>query len=88
MPRPHSSNETRLSAQGRLVIPAKLRKALDLKPGDCLIARQEGESIVLERQDAVERRLRERFSHIPKDVSLAEELIAERRKEAERESNG
>lgn len=79
-------NEIRLSAQGRVVIPAGLRKALHLKPGDRLIARQDGESIVLERQDVVQKRLQARFAHIPKDLSLVEELIAERRAEARREA--
>ncbi len=67
------------------MIPAALRKALKIKPGDRLVARKVGESLVLERRETVERRLRERFRHIPRDVSLADELIAERRTEAERE---
>jgi len=70
-----------------MVIPAAMRRALKLKPGDRLLARTEGESRVLERRESVEKRLRERFRHVPADVSLAEELIAERRLEARRESN-
>ena len=64
-----SSNEVQVGAQGRLVIPAALRKALGLKPGDRLIARQEGESLVLERREAIGKRLQDRFRHIPKEVS-------------------
>lgn len=75
-------NEVQVGAQGRVVIPAALRKALSLKPGERLVARKVGESLVLERREAVERRLRERFQHIPKDISLADELIAERRADA------
>jgi AbrB family looped-hinge helix DNA binding protein len=81
------SNEARLGPQGRLVIPAKLRRALHLKTGDCLLVRQDGESIVLERQNVVERRLRARFSHIPDKISLVDELLAERRADAARESD-
>ncbi|MCC5871939.1 MAG: AbrB/MazE/SpoVT family DNA-binding domain-containing protein [Gammaproteobacteria bacterium] len=80
-------NEIQVGAQGRIVIPAALRKALELKPGDRLLARAEGDSLVLERRETIERRLRERFRHIPTNVSLAEELIAERRTEALQESN-
>lgn len=49
------------------------------------MARKVGESLVLERREVVERQLWERFRHIPRDVSLADELIAGRRAEAERE---
>ncbi len=80
------SNEVQVGAQGRLVIPAALRKALDLKPGDRLVARQEGDALVLERREAIERRLQDRFRHIPKDISLVDELIAERRAEAAKEA--
>ncbi|MGB5466712.1 MAG: AbrB/MazE/SpoVT family DNA-binding domain-containing protein, partial [Sedimenticolaceae bacterium] len=73
--------------QGRLVIPAHLRRALDLKPGDRLIARKEGDSIVLERPENMIKRLQARFARVPADASLADELIAERQAEATRESN-
>ncbi|MDT0498469.1 AbrB/MazE/SpoVT family DNA-binding domain-containing protein [Algiphilus sp. W345] len=81
-----SNNEVQLGAQGRLVIPAALRKALHLNPGDRLVARQEGEALVLERREAIEKRLQDRFRHIPKEVSLVDELIAERRAEAAKET--
>ena len=78
-------NEVQLGAQGRLVIPAALRRALGLEPGDRLILRQEGDTLVLERREAVGARLRARFRHLSGAVSLAEELIAERHADAARE---
>ncbi|MCE5360390.1 AbrB/MazE/SpoVT family DNA-binding domain-containing protein [Candidatus Igneacidithiobacillus taiwanensis] len=83
-----SENQVQIGAQGRVVIPAALRKALRLQPGDRLVARLVGESLVLERRDTVERRLRERFRSVPKGIRIVDELLAERRAEAQRESGG
>jgi AbrB family looped-hinge helix DNA binding protein len=82
----NSSSEVQLGPQGRLVIPAALRKALHLEPGDRLIARLEGEALVLERPDVSARRLQDRFRHIPATVSLVDELLAQRRAEAAKEA--
>jgi len=79
-------NEIQLSAQGRLVIPAALRRALGFQPGDKLIAYQEDGRLVLEKSSTIERRLKQRFDHIPEGERLADELIAERRAEARRET--
>ena len=75
----------RLGKQGRLVIPAVLRRALGLRPGDRLIARQEGDRIVLEKREEILSRVKRRFAVVPAQVDLVEELIAERRAEAKRE---
>jgi AbrB family looped-hinge helix DNA binding protein len=83
-----NGNEVQVGAQGRLVIPAALRKALGLKPGDRLVARQEGGALVLERREAIEQRLWQMFARIPTEVSLVDELIAERRVDARREDVG
>lgn len=40
---------------------------------------------VLERRKAILARLRSRFAKVPAGVSLADDLIAERRRESERE---
>lgn len=77
--------EVRLGKQGRLVIPAVLRRALGLRPGDRLIARQEGDRIVLEKREEILERVKKRFAVVPAQVDLAEDLLAERRAEAQRE---
>jgi antitoxin PrlF len=71
-----------LGQQGRLVIPAKIRKALSLAAGDPLHLRVAGGRLVLERpQDAVSE-LRRLGAAVPPGRSLVEELLAERRAEA------
>jgi len=74
--------------QGRLVIPAELRREMSLSSGDVLLAAVEGQRLVLEKREAVLERVKRRFSHISPDVNLADELIAERRAEARREEEG
>lgn len=80
-------NEVRLGPQGRVVIPAHIRSALDLKPGDRLVARQDGDSIVLERRENLVKRLKARFAHVPKGISLVGDLLADRQAEAKRETD-
>lgn len=75
-------SEVTLGAQGRLVIPALLRKALHLNQGDRLVARQAGDSLVIERYEAVEQRLWNMYAEIPQETSLVDELIQQRRADA------
>ncbi len=75
-----------VGAKGRVVLPADLRARLGIGEGSELLARIEGRTLVLEPREAVLARVRDRFAAIPADVSLADELIAERRAEARRES--
>ena len=71
--------------QGRLVVPAHLRRQLGISPGDVLVARAEDGRLVLEPREAIIGRLRARFAALPAGVSLADELIAERREESRAE---
>jgi AbrB family looped-hinge helix DNA binding protein len=76
----------RIGSQGRLVIPAKLRSAAGLKQGDhVLIEMRDGDLQIRSYEKSV-RWVQETVArYVPKDVSLVDELIAERRKEAKRE---
>ncbi len=81
------SIEVTLGPQGRLVLPAPLRKALALVPGDGLVARVEGtERIVIEKRSAGLARLQERFARTRGRKDLAAALIADRRAEARRDA--
>ena len=82
--RPTSS--VRVGPQGRIVIPAHIRKALGIRPGETLLARVEDGRLVLETREQIVARLQSWFAQVPPDVSLADELIAERREEARREA--
>ena len=70
-----------LGAQGRLVLPAPFRKALDLSAGEHLLVRLEADHLVIEKTAVVERRIHQRFRKA-EGRSLADELIEERRDEA------
>lgn len=82
MPTPITHTEVQLGPQGRVVLPAPLRHKLGFKPGDRLIARMEDNRLILEKPETIKRRLKARFTHLPANRSLAEELLAERREEA------
>jgi AbrB family looped-hinge helix DNA binding protein len=75
----------RVGPQGRLVIPASLRQALDIHPGDVLIARTDNHQLIFEKREAILERVQSYFASVPADVQLADELIAERRAEARQE---
>lgn len=68
-----------LGQQGRLVIPADVRSALGLEPGDRLHLHQTGRRLVLERQQDAAAELRGLAASVPGSRSLVEELLAERR---------
>jgi AbrB family looped-hinge helix DNA binding protein len=73
----------RLGEQGRMVIPVELRKELGLEVGTELVATVEGDRLVLETRKAVLSKLKSLFAVVPSDVSLVDELIADRRAEHE-----
>lgn len=84
---PEARAQLRIGDGGRIVIPADMRAALGVKPGDTLVARVvDGELSLMSQMAAVRRaqKLVRRF--VPEGVSLVDELIAERRAEAAREA--
>jgi bifunctional DNA-binding transcriptional regulator/antitoxin component of YhaV-PrlF toxin-antitoxin module len=80
-----SQSELRVGEQGRIVIPIEIRRALSIDIGSTLVARIEKNKLILEKPDAVLQRLQSRFKKIPANVSLADELIAERRADSANE---
>jgi AbrB family looped-hinge helix DNA binding protein len=78
--------KVKVGPKGRVVVPAPIRRELGIEEGTVLVARVEGGGVVLEPPLAAVRRLQALFAHIPRDVSLVDELIVERREEARREA--
>lgn len=68
-----------LGQQGRLVIPAEVRSALGLSPGEQLHLRIVGHSLVLQRQQDAAAELRGLAPGVPRTRSLVDELLEERR---------
>ena len=67
------------------MVPAELRRELGLEEGAEFVIRSDGRRLILEPRSEVLRRLRQRFSDVG-EVSLADELAADRAAEARRES--
>jgi AbrB family looped-hinge helix DNA binding protein len=76
----------KLGDDGRLVIPATLRKELGLLPGDTIVIESDGDSLLLRSYERVLQEVQESFGtcRVP-GVSAVDELIADRRAEAEAE---
>ena len=83
-----ASVDVSLGRQGRLVIPASLRRSLGLEEGDRLVARQDANRLVIEKPEQIKQRLKARFAQVPPERSLVDELISERREESRREVAG
>ena len=81
-----SETFARVNENGRVVIPASYRKALGIKAGDKVILRMEDDELRIttmkRRLERAQRRIRQ---YVKPGVSLADELIAERREAAKRE---
>lgn len=76
----------RIIEGGKLIIPASMRRELGIATGDTvLVDVADGELRVRSLSKAIERAQAILRRHVPDGVSLADELIAERRREAERE---
>jgi AbrB family looped-hinge helix DNA binding protein len=73
----------KMSDGGRVVMPAEIRQALGLKEGDAVLwSLVDGEARVTTRAQRIRQAQALVRKHVPAGVSLADELIAERRQEA------
>jgi AbrB family looped-hinge helix DNA binding protein len=76
----------RINENGRVVIPAAFRRALGIQAGDTIVLRVEKDEL---RISSLRQRLAKAQQlvrkHVASSVSLADELITDRRKAARRE---
>jgi AbrB family looped-hinge helix DNA binding protein len=77
----------RLNENGRVVIPAPIRKKLGFTAGDTLLMDVEDGVLRIESYAARIRRIQQEIAQCckPRDTLASDELIAERREEARRE---
>ena len=75
-----------MKPDGRILVPAALRREFGASAGEPLVARVEEGRLVLERRADVLRRAQERFATLDTTVSLVDELLEDRRAEAAREA--
>ncbi|MEI8313741.1 MAG: AbrB/MazE/SpoVT family DNA-binding domain-containing protein [Verrucomicrobiota bacterium] len=73
--------------QGRVMLPSWWRKTQGVKPSCelCMAVTEEGALVIETREQGLRRAQALVRQYIPEDVSLSDELIAERRAEAARE---
>lgn len=70
-----------------MVIPVEMRRTLEIEPGETLMAHVEEDRLVLERREQILERLRDELRGSARaGASMVDELIAERRAEAQREA--
>jgi AbrB family looped-hinge helix DNA binding protein len=77
-----------VTSGGRIVIPKEIRRTLGIRDGDEVLIRLDeamGEVCIATRRERLKRAQALVRSHVAKGRSLADELIRERRAEAENE---
>ncbi|MGB7207022.1 MAG: AbrB/MazE/SpoVT family DNA-binding domain-containing protein [Pyrinomonadaceae bacterium] len=78
--------KTRVTQGGRIVIPAEMRKQLGIEIGEKVNLSVENNSIrILTQKEAIRKAQELVRKCVPEGVSLVDELIADRRKEAANE---
>jgi AbrB family looped-hinge helix DNA binding protein len=74
---------TQINKGGRIVVPAKMRKALQIQAGDEIVMRLENGSIrLIPLRQAVKQAQKAVRRYVPEGVSLVEALLEQRRAEA------
>jgi AbrB family looped-hinge helix DNA binding protein len=85
----HPTHKVVVGDRGRVVLPSEVRAAMDLKPGTPMLLTAEADgSLRLSPYRAVAEGNRGMLAEVaPKEESLVDELLAERRREAAQEDD-
>ena len=76
---------TIIGEDGSVMLPDHLLECAGLKPGDEVIVAIEDGHLIIQTDKQLSDQIKRMFSHVPPGVSLADELIKERRAEFKRE---
>ena len=76
----------KIHEDGKISIPAELRQKWNLEPGKELLLKEDGDVAILTKQKSTIDALKQEIKAvIPKEISLVEQLIKERRRAAVQE---
>jgi AbrB family looped-hinge helix DNA binding protein len=74
---------TTITSKGQIVIPSKIRKHLNIKPGMRFVVQEQGRKIIVEQ---IDKNYFDQFAGILKGTNATEQLLMERKREREREN--
>jgi AbrB family looped-hinge helix DNA binding protein len=83
-----AAGETTVTPQGRVTIPAALRRQAGIEVGDTVIVHVEDGRVVVETRDQLAARTRRDVAAAGVRGSVVDELLAERRADAARDRTG
>jgi AbrB family looped-hinge helix DNA binding protein len=81
----HEASETTVTPQGRVTIPAQLRREAGIEVGDTVVVHVEDGRVVVETRAQLAARTRRDVARVGSAASVVDELLADRRAEAARE---
>ena len=83
----HTTAHLKLGVDGRLIIPASARRELGLEPGDAVVLESDGISLLIRSAQTVLEEAQSYFTQFATPgVSVVDDLIAERRRDAQHEA--
>lgn len=77
-----------MADNGRVVIPAAIRRQSGIRPGEQITVRAEDGAVILETREALLRRIQSDYRRDGGEPDAVERLIGSRREEARREREG